>query len=109
MPRITFNIPEHIPTSATYEVNIDFDEASKAWRIHTAADNPRELRRRQRKYWREMKSAHPRRSRRLHREQYVTRNDPITARIQEAVLGYQHKKRRSPRTRTRVKRLIEEC
>lgn len=104
MPKITLNIPEHLPSTQTYEVNIDFDAASRAWRIHTAADNPRELRRRQRQYWKEVKSTHRRRSRRLSAHQ--TPNMDI-------VLGYvknsPSKTRKSRRRKSVVKRLIEEC
>ena len=108
MPKIIFNLPQKIPETQKYEVNIDFDEASKKWRIHTAADNPRELRRRQRKFWSQVKSRPHRPSACLQEPQYGTEDDPITARIREAVLGYRENRRRSLRPRKRVKRLIEE-
>ena len=115
MPKIILNIPEDLPPTQTYEVNIDFDAASRAWKINTAADNPRELRRRQQQYWKEVKSTRRRRSRRLtnfQREptpQYGVEDDPITASIREAVLGYRENRRKSHRPRKKVKRLIEEC
>ena len=40
-----------------FTINIDFDEASRQWRIHTQADNPTALRKRQRAYWREVRKA----------------------------------------------------
>jgi hypothetical protein len=40
-----------------FTINIDFDEASRQWRIHTQADNPTALRKRQRQYWREVRKA----------------------------------------------------
>ncbi len=40
--------------TATYEVNIDFDEASRLWKLDTAADRPKELKRRQKAYWKEI-------------------------------------------------------
>ena len=108
MPKIILNLPKQIPETQKYEVNIDFDEASRKWTIHTAADNPTELRRRQRKYWRQVKSRPHRRSVCLQETQYGTEDDPITARIREAVLGYRENRRRSHRPKKRVKRLIEE-
>jgi len=42
--------------SPTYEVNIDFDEASRLWKLDTAADRPDELKRRQKAYWKKMSS-----------------------------------------------------
>jgi hypothetical protein len=40
-----------------FTINIDFDEASRQWRIHTQADNPTALRKKQRAYWREVRRA----------------------------------------------------
>ena len=40
-----------------FTINIDFDEASRQWRIHTHADNPTALRKRQRQYWRDVRKA----------------------------------------------------
>lgn len=40
-----------------FTINIDFDEASRQWRIHTQADNPAALRKKQRAYWREVRKA----------------------------------------------------
>lgn len=50
-----------------FTINIDFDEASRQWRIHTQADNPTALRKRQRAYWREVRKATPTRIRRSSR------------------------------------------
>ena len=118
MPKIILNLPKQIPETQKYEVNIDFDEASRKWTIHTAADNPRELRRKQRKYWNQVKSRPHRRSKRILTRQepnmdiimgYVKdtsppvelETDPITGIIQRA-------SRRSHRKTKQVKRLIEE-
>jgi len=59
MPKLTLtiNLPKTANTNKTYPVNIDFDEASKQWRIHTMADDPKALRRRQRAYWRGVRRA----------------------------------------------------
>lgn len=90
MPKLTLTIKLHRSPNKQYPVNIDFDEASKQWRIHTMADDPKALRKRQRAYWREVRKAE-------HKALEASASFKVTRR------GRGKRKVRAP------KRLIDEC
>lgn len=92
MPKLTLtiNLPKTANTNKTYPVDIDFDEASKQWRIHTLADDPKALRRRQRAYWRAVRRAE-------HKAIEATAFFKVV------------KRKRGARKVKPVKRLIDEC
>lgn len=112
MPYITIRVPSPSQNvQPTYPVNIDFDEASRAWRIHTQADNPRALRSRQRAYWAKIRKRPTRacvQARQTKFKQEIaqavkgTAKDPI-------ILAVGAGPRRSRRQIKAPKRLINEC
>ena len=124
MPYITIRIPSPSQSiQPTYPVNIDFDEASKAWRIHTQADNPKALRSRQRAYWAQVRKSQwaqarkrqfvraTRRARRAivldHTPQQSLNDCPIASRARNITAAVGGPRRSHRRTRA-PKRLIEE-
>lgn len=92
-----------------FTINIDFDEASRQWRIHTHADNPTALRKRQRQYWREVrKAAGP--IRRSSRATATSRSRKAsTTKASTATSGVGHTRRTKRRKCGPPKRLINEC
>lgn len=90
MPKLTLTINLPKSNNKTYPVNIDFDEASKQWRIHTMADDPKALRRRQRAYWRGVRKAERKA-------------------IEATACFKVTKRKRGARKVKPVKRLIDEC
>ena len=90
MPKLTLTIKLHRSPNKQYPVNIDFDEASKQWRIHTMADDPKALRKRQRAYWRGVRKAE-------HKAMEATASFKATPR------------KRGKRKVRAPKRLIDEC
>ena len=92
-----------------FTINIDFDEASRQWRIHTQADNPTALRKRQRQYWREVrKAAGP--IRRSSRTTAASRNRKLsTTKVSTATNGAARTRTSKRRKCGPPKRLINEC
>ncbi len=92
-----------------FTINIDFDEASRQWRIHTQADNPTALRKKQRAYWREVRRATgpTRRSSRVTGAKTTARK---TRSKRTVISGVVPTKRRTKRRNCGPpKRLIDEC
>ena len=93
-----------------FTINIDFDEASRQWRIHTHADNPTALRKRQRQYWREVrKAAGP--IRRSSRATATSRSRKVstTTKASTATSGVGRTRHSKRRKCGPPKRLINEC
>ncbi len=93
-----------------FTINIDFDEASRQWRIHTQADNPTALRKKQRAYWREVrKAAGPKRRSSRTTTATIQRAVGKTRSKVMAANGGDHTRKSKRRRCGPPKRLINEC